>query len=66
LEFPGDGMNKILQSTVYASLKLNVVKDLDFQKGIADTIVMESNVCYSTDAFLLHDAREKLVKKAKE
>lgn len=60
------GMNKILQSTVNASLKLKAVKKEDFQKVIVDTTVMESNVRYPTDASLLNEAREKLVKKAKE
>jgi hypothetical protein len=37
-------MNKILQSTVKASLELKAAKKEDFQKVIVDTTVMESNV----------------------
>jgi IS5 family transposase len=60
------GMNKIFQSTVDASLELKAAKKEDFHKVIVDTTVMESNVRYPTDASLLNEIREKLIKKAKE
>jgi IS5 family transposase len=60
------GVNKILQSTIEASLNLKAAKKEDFQKVIVDTTVMESNVRYPTDASLLNEIRAKLVEKAKE
>ncbi|GHT99462.1 hypothetical protein FACS1894126_5710 [Alphaproteobacteria bacterium] len=56
-----NGVERILQSTVEATVKMEAAKPKDFQNVIVDTTVMESNVRYPTDSSLLNEAREKLV-----
>jgi len=61
-----EGMEKILSSTIQTAVETQVVNPKDLERVIADTTVMEKNICYPTDGALLNKIRERLVSLAKK
>lgn len=55
------GMEKLLQETIKAGLKLKVVKKQQMKKVSVDTTVQEKAITFPTDAKLCYKMREKLV-----
>lgn len=59
------GIEKILASTIKASLTLKHTKSEDLREVIVDTTVQEKAIVHPLDSQLLHKAREKLVQLSK-
>lgn len=60
------GCQKLLSETLRLAHEIKLLKTKHLQDVIADTTVQEKNITHPTDAKLLHRAREKLVKAAKQ
>ncbi len=61
-----EGMEKILSETIKLALDEKIVTVKSFEDVIADTTVMEKNICHPTDARLYFRLREDFVKLAKK
>jgi len=62
----GKGIEKLLEETIKAGLKMKVITRSQLKKVSVDTTVQEKAISYPTDAKLYFRLREKLVKLAKE
>lgn len=60
------GMEQLLQETIRAGLKMEVVKPHQLAMVSVDTTVQEKAITFPTDAKLYYKMRERLVKLAKE
>jgi IS5 family transposase len=56
----------LVQESLAAAVKTSAAKPSDFTRVIADATVQEKAIAFPTDARLLHRAREKLVRLAKQ
>ncbi len=61
-----DKLQTLLEESLAVSVKLGAAKPQDFTQAVVDTTVQEKNIAFPTDAKLIHRARERLVKQAKE
>lgn len=61
-----DKLQVLLEESLAVSVKLGAAKPQDFTQAIVDTTVQEKNVAFPTDAKLIHRARERLVKQARD
>jgi len=61
-----EGMEKLLEETIRAGLKLKVISKRSFKHLNVDTTVQEKAITYPTDAKLCHRMRERLVKEARD
>ncbi|MBC8270410.1 MAG: IS5 family transposase [Rhodospirillaceae bacterium] len=61
-----DRLQALLQESLAVAVKVGAAKPQDFTEAIVDTTVAEKNVAFPTDAKLIHRARERLVRQAKE
>ena len=59
------GLEKLLEETIKAGLKMKVLKKSQFKKLVVDTTVQEKNISFPTDSKLCNKLRSKLVEKAK-
>lgn len=55
-----EGLEKIFAETIQTAKRTQTVKPASLKQAIADTTVMEKNICYPTDGKLYHKMREKL------
>lgn len=62
----GKGCEKILNLTIQAGIKSQVIAKRDIKRVIVDTTIQEKNIAFPTDSALYLDALEKLVKASKE
>ncbi len=60
------GMEKLLEETIKAGLKIGALKKTSIKKLNVDTTVQEKAIRFPTDANLYHSMREKLVSMSKE
>lgn len=60
------GIETILSYITKFALQHGIIEKSSLKEVIADTTVMEKNIAYPTDQFLLNRAREKLVRQAKK
>ncbi len=56
----------LLQESLLVAVKVGAAKPADFTQAIVDTTVAEKNVAFPTDARLIHRARERLVRQARD
>lgn len=56
----------LLQESLSVAVKLGAARPSDFTRVIVDTTVQEKNAAFPTDARLIHRARERLVRQAKD
>ena len=61
-----DKLNALLQESLATATRTGAAKPSDFSKVIVDTTVQEKAIAFPTDAKLMHRAREKLVRLAKQ
>ncbi|MAF48320.1 MAG: IS5/IS1182 family transposase [Rhodospirillaceae bacterium] len=59
-------LQALVQESLAVAVKVGAAKPRDFTQAIVDTTVQEKNIAFPTDAKLIHRARERLVKQAKE
>ena len=62
----GDGVDTILNMSVKAALKAGCISKRHFKRVTVDSTAMETNVAYPTDAKLLNQSRERLVRLCKK
>ena len=60
-----EGLEKLLEETIKAGLKMKVLKKSQLRKLVVDTTVQEKNISFPTDSKLCNKMRSKLVEKAK-
>ena len=61
-----DRLAGLLQESLAAAVRLGAAKPADFRQVIVDTTVQEKAIAFPTDARLMHKARERLVRLAKD
>ena len=59
-------MQALLQESLATAVRLGAAKPSELTQVVVDTTVQEKNVAHPTDAKLIHQARERLVKLAKK
>jgi IS5 family transposase len=60
------GLEKLLEETVKAGLRIKAIKKREMSRVVVDTTVQEKAIAFPTDARLYHRMREKLVKLSKQ
>ena len=60
-----DGLEKLLDETIQAGLKMKVIKESQFKRLVADTTVQEKSISFPTDSKLHNKMRDTLVEKAR-
>lgn len=59
-------LQALVQESLAVAVKTGAAKPADFTRCVVDTTVAEKNIAFPTDAKLIHKARERLVRQAKD